>query len=241
MSTSQKLKQIRPFVNIKIPANKKLFTIAEKRLISRYYNILDKQGYFNNDAEGYQLVSIKAKTAPKIFGAPKITKRFIEVGTVVENGKLKTNPNRKVQLRNGKFYVKDLKGNTRIWRFEYNIAKNWTQQTFVKHIIKQIGKSGLKKNQYFAIGAGLKYEVRGSISTSLKNLANDILKIGYGYTPNLTKEYTHNGQKKYLKEWLQEIVVYESIDDVESKIKNRKFKTRKKKAKVRNGKRDRNT
>lgn len=231
MKTSTKLKQIRPFVNIKIPHNKKLFTTNEKRLISRYYNILDGQGYFNNDNTGFQLVSIKSKSAPKIAGAPKITKRFIEVGTVVKDGVISTNPNRKVKLKNGKFYVVDEKGATKIWRFRYNISKNWEPKEFAKYIAKQMGKKNLKKTQFFAIGAGLKYEVRGSINDSLNSLANEILKIGYGYTPNLTKSYTHNNQTKYLKDWLQEIVVYETLDEVASKIKNRKYKKRKRKVK----------
>lgn len=236
-NTKDKLRAIKPFVKLKIPINKKMFSSAEKGLITRYYNILDSQGYFNNDNIGYQLITISGKTAPKISGAPKITKRFVDIGTIVENGQLKTNPNRKARIKNGKIFVYDNSGNMRTWRFRYNIAKNWETKDFARYIKRQFGKD-LKKKRYFAIGAGLKYEVRGSISTSLENLANDILKMGYGYTPNLKEQYEHNGQTKYLKDWLQEIVVYEELEDVEARIKNRKYKKKQRKPKVRDGKRN---
>jgi len=238
-TTSDKLRQIKPFVNIKIPINKKNFKPWEKGLISRYYNILDNQGYFNYDNIGYQLLDISSKKAPKVLGAPKLKKRFVEVGTVIENGIMKTNPNRKAIVKNGKIYVKDKGGQIRIWRFQYNIAKNWTQESLAKHLKRQIGKQGLKKNQSFVIGAGLKYEVGGIIDRKLENLAGDILKIGYGYTPNLTKQYEHNGQKKYLKDWLQEIVVYEYDEDLLKRQQNRRMKTKRKPKGANNGKRNR--
>ena len=239
MKYSEKLKLSRPFVNLGINVNRKNFTTQEKRLITTYFNKLTNLGYFDNITEGYQLVSIKSKRAPKIKGAPKIQKRLVEVGTVVVNGKLQTNPNRKVIIKNGKIMVTQ-NGAPRIWRFEYNIAKNWTQKEFIKHLKKSIGKNGLKKNQHFAIGAGIKYEVRNSVTDSLEHVAREIIKLGYRYTPNLKESYEHNGQVKKLSDWMQEIVVYEYIDDIKNRQVNRKFQKRKIKRGASRGKRNSN-
>lgn len=231
MNYTQKLKECRPFVNIKINGNKKNFTPQEKRLITYYCNKLKNLGYFDRETEGFLLVSIKPKQAPKVKGAPRIVKRYFEVGTIVKDGKLITNPKRKVKFSKGKAYVTQ-DGVPRIWRFEYNIAKNWSEPDFIEHIKEQIGEDGLKKTQYFAIGAGIKYEVRNSPNNSLTTVAREILKIGYRYTPDLQAEYEHKGQKKKLDDWLQEIVVYEYFDDLESRIKNEKYRKKKSKRKV---------
>lgn len=239
MKYSQKLKKISPFVKLGINSNRKNLSPQEKRIITIYYEKLKAQGYFDKITEGYKLVSIEGKKAPKIKGAPKITKRFVDVGTVVENGVLKTNPKRKVVIKNGKIYVTQ-NGAPRIWRFEYNIARNWKEKDFIAHIKKQIGKEGLKKNQFFAIGAGIKYEVRNSHTDSLQHVAREILKMGYRYTPNLKESYEHKGQVKKLSDWMQEIVVYEYKSDVASKIKNRSMRKKKAKKGASNGKRNRN-
>lgn len=231
MNYTQKLIQMRPYVKLKINSRNKNYNPSQKRLITIYHKKLKSLGYFDSVIEGYQLVSIQSKTAPKIKGSPKITKRLVEVGTVVKDGKLITNPRRKVTIKNGKIYVTQ-DGAPRLWRFEYNIAKNWTEKAFVAHIKKQIGKEGLKKTQYFAIGAGIKYEIRNSINDSLTAVAREILKIGHRYTPDLQAEYIHKGQKKRLNDWLQEIVVYEYFEDVESKVKNAKYRKKKSKRKA---------
>lgn len=227
---SQLLDEVKPFVNIKIKKGRKNFTTAEKAKITRYYNILQRQGYFDSEREGFEFVSIAGKKAPKIKGAPLIKKRPFYVGTVVENGYIKTDPKAKAVVKNGKIY-RVVDGKTRSWRFEYNIAKNWKQKDFVNHLIKQIGKKNLKKTQFFMIGAGIKYEVRGNYLDSLNEVAKNILKIAYAYTPNLKEKYEDRGQEKNLSDWMQEIVVYESQEDIEKIIKNKTAKKKRKKRK----------
>lgn len=212
MKTNEKLKAIRPFVKLKIPANKKLFTASEKGLISRYYNILEKQGYFDSNNDFYASVNIERHKNLKIAGAPKIKTRLVRLPTTSEKGVIKVDKSAKVKIRNGKIYV-DRNGAPSIWRFQYNIGKNWIEKAFIAHIKKQIGKAGLKKNQFFAVGAGLKYEVRGTKNDSLTALAREILKIGFSYTSNLTASYEDRNQVKQLKDWLQEIIVYETAAD----------------------------
>lgn len=224
MDYQQKLKKLKKYTAIKINSNKKKYNPQEKSLITRYYKKLEYLGYFDAEKPGYVTVNIE-KTKIRVKGAPLIKKRIVEVGTVVDaDGKFKTNPRRKVKIEGKKIYVTE-KGAPRIWRFEYNIAKNWEVPELAKHIKKAMGGK-VKKTQFFAIGAGIKYEVNNSVTTSLERLAREILKIGYRYTPNLSAVYENRGQKKRLSDWMQEIVVYEYLDDVVMRQKSRAAKTK---------------
>lgn len=219
MSYIDKYNKIRPFVKLKIPANKKNFTTAEKSLITRYYNKLEPMGYFNREQEGYILKDI-SRTKIKIRNAPKIRKTFVNVGTRVVDGKIITDTRSKITIKDGKIYVKRY-GMGKSWRFSYNIKKDWTTDDFKKHILKRMGQSKLKDGQIFAIGAGI-YEMRGTDNTRLDKLAEKILQIANRYKASneaLIENETDLDdiqEIKHYEDFMTEIVVYESREVLQS-------------------------
>lgn len=231
-----KLKEIAPFVRLGINIRRKRFTAQEKRLISYYHNKLSDLGYFDSIQAGYKYLNISKAPKAAIKGAPRLYKIPVKVGTILVNGRVETDPKANPRIKDGKVYVfKD--GTPDKWFFTYNIAKNWNEEDFKKHILKQIGKKNLRKTQLFAIGAGVKYEVgqkggkeRGTLNDSLTETARNILKIGFRYTNNLTEPYEDRNQVKYLKDWMQQITVYEYVEGYSTE-KPKKLRKKRKTAK----------
>lgn len=224
-----KFAKIRPFVNLKIPANKKNFTTAEKTLISKYYNLLKKKGYLNTGREGYVLKNI-SRSKYKIAGAPKIKNILVDVGTKKINDKYVTNPNHKIIIRNGEILVKT--GRMPYKRIiQYDIARDWNEKDFVQHLKNRIGK--IKKGNIFVTGAGDIYEMGDEMETDdsgVEQLAKKILKMGNKYY----NDYNAGERESLPEDFMFNMIIYENRDSrVESKQPKPKKRRKSKRDRIR--------
>jgi len=226
MSYISKFNDIRPYVKLNIPWNKKLFTTQEKALITKYHNKLKAMGYLNREQEGYILKDI-SHSKYKIKNAPRLKQAFVNVGTVVENGNIITDKTAKIKIVNGQIRVKR-GGMPYKWEFEYNIKRDWKVTDFRKHIKKQMLPNKPKIGQIFVIGAGI-YEMKGTADRDIDNLAKEILKIGNKYYSMV--ESGKRAESQSPEHFMYRIVVYESTDAFKLRLKNKKKIKKRKKSK----------
>jgi hypothetical protein len=223
MSYIDKYKKIRPFVKLNIPHNKKMFSTAEKNLISKYYNKLEPMGFFNREQEGFILKDI-SRSKYKIKNAPRIKSTFVNVGTRLVDGKITTDTTAKIKIINGQINIKR-QGMPYKWEFEYNIKKDWKLKDFREHLREQMRPRKHKAGQIFIIGAGI-YEMRGSGDSELDNLAKEILKMAHKYNSMIDKGQRNESQAP--EHFMYRIIVYESHDAFKLRLKD--VKKRKKKS-----------
>jgi hypothetical protein len=223
LTTRQKFNAIKGFVKLKIPHNKQGgFSNSEKNIISRYYNTLKKNGYFD-DRVGYEFKDIsRSKSFEKIKGAPAIKKVPVNVGVEKTDKGYRTSTKAKITIRNGIVTITE-KGMPQRWEFRYNIAQDWTLKQFVAHLKKQ-SRGRLRKGNILVTGAGLRYEIASSATDTLEALAKDILKMANKYQ----QQYIDNDENKSVDEWMFRIVVYQKIESIQPFRVKKKTKQRKK-------------
>lgn len=232
-----KFSEIRQYVNLKIPHNKKNFTAAEKGLITKYYNKLENLGYFQGQREGYVLHNIAGKDI-KLKNAPRISKIYVNVGTVQDkNGDISTAKNVKITIKNGKIFTKRPDGAKR-WQFFYNINRDWEKPAFEKHLLRQMGKKPTP-GEYYQVGCGI-YVIPGTISDYLGDIADEILKLHAKYSKIYedAREKADSGEemtryelevyKKKTSDWLNNVVVYDAAESVAEYVRKKKRRKRKK-------------
>lgn len=240
MQYIDKFRQIRPFVKLNIPHNKKMFTKSEKARITKYHNQLKAMGYFNREQEGFILKDI-SRSKYTVKNAPRIKKAFVNVGTRVIDGKIETDTRSKAVIRNGKIYVKRA-GMPYKWEFEYNINRDWKLKEFTQHLIKQMRPNKPKKNQIYVIGAGI-YEMRSTNYAEVERLAKEILKFAHAYNPalykniakeeNLIDENPDDEARDDIGDFMYRAIVYENEKAFAQRIKERNQGAKRKKRKGR--------
>ena len=244
MNYSDKFNSLKPFVNLKIPHNKKHFTPAEKGLITKYYNKAENLGIFN-DREGYKTVDISRRDF-KLKHAPRFKAIPVNVGTVQDkHGNVTTAKDVRITFKNNKVYTKRKDGAGR-WQFYYSITKDYTQTEFKAYLLKQMGKKP-SEGEYYAVGAGI-YVIKGTYDY-LGDIAKEVLRLHSKYSKiyeaardkedngeELTR-YENSVKNKKTSDWLNNVVVYEGKQSVIEYT--RKKRKKKKDRRIKYGKKNR--
>lgn len=221
-----KYHQIRQFVNLNIPHNKKNFTRKEKYNITKYYNDLKSAGYLDRQKEGFILKNI-SKCKYKVKNLPKLKYTLVNVGTSVIDGKIVTAPDAKIKIINGKIKVKR-NGKPYKWEFQYNIRRDWEIKPFIEHLKKRMKPNKIKAGQLFVIGAGI-YEMRGTEESDFYALANEILSLANKYQSLVDKG--ERPENKSPDRFMYTIYVYDNMEAFKIRLKNQKKRKKKSKPK----------